>query len=260
MSANRPTETRGGLLDGMEGVPPEHRRALQEEQLMKLAGFAYEDWIKQQAEAYSGPGMPYQAGDEAVERVAGQIQARITAEQQRRRLARCGKRAAAAFASAAALVALMVPVSFATVDASRTALANYVIHNFGQYSVLVDESSGQTSAPFGWRSEYYPTWVPEGFSFNHLVFKEQFDSIWYSDSYGNSWSFSIFNDNQLPQFDSEEMISTTIPVKSKEGILYISSDRRKLSLIIKIDNQWVVVTGNLTRENILKIAESIQLL
>lgn len=223
---------------------------------LKLAGMMY---AKEQDEATAKA-----LADETVPPPPADVQAK-TDEAVFAMLKACGKkrrrrRRAIYLLRTAAVVVLIVcisvPLAF-TVDASRAAVANFLIQNFDQFSRITYDVENNAKAPVGWTSEYYPQWLPEGYEFDQIVYNDKKSSIWYT-SQSNYWVyFSTLSQGTLPEVDTENMVSFDCKVGAYSAELHLKKDKPSSLIIIFAPKSIITIQGSLTKNEILKIADSI---
>ena len=172
-------------------------------------------------------------------------------KRKRRRRARYLLRTAAAVAL---IVCISVPLAF-TVDASRAAVANFLIQNFDQFSRITYDVENNAKAPVGWTSEYYPQWLPEGYQFDQIYFEENMQAIWYIN---NSYriQFIVSSDSPLA-IDTENTNCYERMIGSYKSLLYVKDDKRSTSLAIFSPSETIYIQGNLTEDEIMKMAKNI---
>ena len=221
---------------------------------LKLAGMMY---AKEQDEATAKA-----LADETVPPPPADVQAK-TDEAVFAMLKACGKkrrrrRRAIYLLRTAAVVVLIVcisvPLAF-TVDASRAAVANFLIQNFDQFSRITYDVENNAKAPVGWTSEYYPQWLPEGYQFDQIYFEENMQAIWYIN---NSYriQFIVSSDSPLA-IDTENTNCYERMIGSYKSLLYVKDDKRSTSLAIFSPSETIYIQGNLTEDEIMKMAKNI---
>ena len=166
------------------GCPPGELRTL------KLAGMMYaKAQDEADAEALADSTLPQPPADIQT-KTDSAVLAMLGAHQAKRRR----KRRVTYLLRTAAVVALIacisVPLAF-TADASRAAVANFLIQNFDKFSRITYDINNNAGPPIGWTSEYYPQWLPEGYQFDRINYTEQAQEIWYTDDSGYSIYFSL---------------------------------------------------------------------
>ena len=239
MAANKPP-----------GCPPGELRTL------KLAGMMYaKAQDEADAEALADSTLPQPPADIQA-KTDSAVLAMLGAHQAKRRR----KRRVTYLLRTAAVVALIacisVPLAF-TADASRAAVANFLIQNFDKFSRITYDINNNAGPPIGWTSEYYPQWLPEGYQVNHLQFSSEGQEIWYSDNDGYKIYFSIsFPDSSL-NIDTENTRCLKKTVGNYQARLYIKLDKRSSAIAIFLPEQTLYIQGSLTEDEILRIANSI---
>lgn len=179
-------------------------------------------------------------------------QARQSAQKRRRvfykRFARLG--------AVAAVLVILVPAIAMNASASRTAISNFVIQNFADHSVLRYDKENNALPPFGWRSEYYPRWLPEGYYISSVNFDHPSDYIWYNTKTGKQLSFFVFKSLPQPSLNNENREKKSIMIGEYPAVLYTSVDMREIMLFLPLPNGTVQIEGNLSENEIVQIAES----
>lgn len=181
---------------------------------------------------------------------------RMKAQQRRKSLQR--KLAQIGVIAAAMLIA--VPAVAMNVSASRTAISNYMIQNFDKYSVIQYDQEYNAAAPFGWRSEYYPRWLPEGYQIESVKFSDSVDFIIYSSKAGRDISFFVLSPYSGPQVNNEEYEEVAVMVGEHNATLYLSTDRRWAMIFIPLPDCSIQIEGELPGDTLCQIAESIKIL
>lgn len=223
---------------------------------LKLAGMMYaKEQDEADAKALAGEAVPQPPAaiqaktDEAV---FAMLDAHAV-KRKRRRRARYLLRTAAAVAL---IACISVPLAF-TVDASRAAVANFLIQNFDQFSRITYDVENNAKAPVGWTSEYYPQWLPEGYQFNQLQFFNDCQAIWYIDSSNKKIYFVVAPHDDSLDIDTEDTYCSEQIIGTNPAKLYIKRDKCSSSLVISLSNETLYIQGNLTEFEILKIANSV---
>lgn len=232
------------------GCPPGELRTL------KLAGMMYaKAQDEADAEALADSTLPQPPADIQA-KTDSAVLAMLGAHQAKRRR----KRRVTYLLRTAAVVALIacisVPLAF-TADASRAAVANFLIQNFDKFSRITYDINNNAGPPIGWTSEYYPQWLPEGYEFDQIVYSDKKSSIWYT-SQNNYWVyFSILSQGTLPEIDTENTVSFDCKIGSYTAELHIKRDKASSSIIVFVPENIITIQGSLTQNEILNIANSI---
>ena len=232
------------------GCPPGELRTL------KLAGMMYaKAQDEADAEALADSTLPQPPADIQA-KTDSAVLAMLGAHQAKRRR----KRRVTYLLRTAAVVALIACISVPlalTADASRVAVANFLIQNFDKFSRITYDINNNAGPPIGWTSEYYPQWLPEGYEFDQIVYSDKKSSIWYT-SQNNYWVyFSILSQGTLPEIDTENTVSFDCKIGSYTAELHIKRDKASSSIIIFVPENIITIQGSLTQNEILNIANSI---
>lgn len=179
------------------GCPPGELRTL------KLAGMMYaKAQDEADAEALADSTLPQPPADIQA-KTDSAVLAMLGAHQAKRRR----KRRVTYLLRTAAVVALIacisVPLAF-TADASRAAVANFLIQNFDKFSRITYDINNNAGPPIGWTSEYYPQWLPEGYEFDQLQFFNSCQAIWYVDGSNNKIYFVVAPHDDSLDIDTED--------------------------------------------------------
>lgn len=181
-------------------------------------------------------------------------QARIKAKKRRKAI----RKKLIQFGAAAAAILILVPTIAMNVSASRTVISNYVIQNFGDYSALRYDKENNALPPFGWRSEYYPQWIPDGYHIFSVNFDHPGDYIWYINDADRQFQFSVLNFADLPLVNSEDREEEEIIINGRQAFLYVSEDMRQTSLVLPLSDVVLRIDGMIPVSQIIKIAEAIK--
>ncbi len=230
------------------GCPPGELRTL------KLAGMMYaKAQDEADAEALADSTLPQPPADIQA-KTDSAVLAMLGAHQAKRRR----KRRVTYLLRTAAVVALIacisVPLAF-TADASRAAVANFLIQNFDKFSRITYDINNNAGPPIGWTSEYYPQWLPEGYEFDQIYFEGNTQAIWYIN---NSYKihFIVSSDSSLA-VDTENTTCYERTVGSYNALLYMKNDRRSSSMTLSLPSRTIYIQGNLTENEIMKVATNI---
>ncbi len=232
------------------GCPPGELRTL------KLAGMMYaKAQDEADAEALADSTLPQPPADIQA-KTDSAVLAMLGAHQAKRRR----KRRVTYLLRTAAVVALIacisVPLAF-TADASRAAVANFLIQNFDKFSRITYDINNNAGPPIGWTSEYYPQWLPEGYEFDQLQFFNSCQAIWYVDGSNNKIYFVVAPHDDSLDIDTEDTYCSNQIIGTYPAKLYIKHDKRSASLVISLPEITLYLQGNLTKSEILTIANSV---
>lgn len=232
------------------------QRAIQGEYNLRMGAYLARRELERQVEAAGKDESLPSMSDEAAKRIEAAMMANYDALQREEKRRKYGGKLVR-WAAAVAAVLVIAPAVALNVSASRTALVNYVIQNFDEYSVVRYDHEYNALAPLGWRSEYYPRWLPEGYRVDKVKFDQWGDYVWYLSSEGYDFSVSIvYSSNQLA-VNTENSENKEIFINERRTMLYFVDDRCRTILFIPLPDCSIRIEGTLTEQEICKIAESI---
>lgn len=162
-------------------------------------------------------------------------------------------------AACIAAIVILLPTVVFQVDAARSEIANYLISSFSQFAEIQYDSSDNAKPPLGWTSPYYPTWLPEKSTIIKVLMESQGDFVWYQDEEGYTFQFAVIKDvAHRPSFNEENMMSEKREIKEHEATLFYTMDRCTHYLVIPLTDAVVIISGNLSEDQIIKIGENIK--
>lgn len=162
----------------------------------------------------------------------------------------------AAVASAAFIAA--IGGTAVTAMAVSPTIREMVLTDFGKYSTLDVLFSGhKPEIPEDWQEMYYPSYIPEGFTFKEIKSISTINTLVYVDSRGYNLGFSIIMPNAEINIDTENMEKSEIQINGRNALLYEKSDKIKSSVLINYGDCIIYIVGSLSTDEIIKIAENI---
>ena len=143
-----------------------------------------------------------------------------------------------------------------TVEAIRVRVFNYFIERNERYTeTRVEEENNIKTPELNWESYYQPTYMTEGYYFESSKDIGSIKVLKYTDG-ENQITFTQANNGTDFQLDTEDAVAENIKINGNEGLLIIKEDR---SMIFwHNDEKSFTITGNIKKEEIIKIAESIE--
>lgn len=220
-----------------------------EERLLKFAALAGQEREDQEYEAFLRSD-EYVPPDEAWMK-------KVTSELRRppnRRLVHWRK----LVVMAAAIVVLLC-AGVGTAIANPKALANLFSQDYDRYSQVRVDDGVVLEKPEGWESEYYPTWAPEGFhiedvtSGNSLLVMMLLNNV----TEKEIW-FSVAENETDGYPNTEELEEIEIAIFGEKKKAYVSKDGKIRQIVIKIDKGSVMISGELTKEELESMVENIK--
>ncbi|WP_418454136.1 DUF4367 domain-containing protein [Allofournierella sp.] len=220
-----------------------------EERLLKFAALAGQEREDQEYEAFLRSD-EYVPPDEAWMK-------KVTSELRRppnRRLVHWRK----LVVMAAAIVVLLC-AGVGTAIANPKALANLFSQDYDRYSQVRVDDGVVLEKPEGWESEYYPTWAPKGFHIEEISQTDSLQAITLLNSATNKKIWFYVAENEKDAYpNTEELEETEITVFGEKKKAYISEDGKTRQTVIKLDKGSVMVSGELTKEELEVMIENIK--
>jgi hypothetical protein len=143
-----------------------------------------------------------------------------------------------------------------TVEAIRVRVFNYFIERNERYTeIRLEEENNIKTPELDWENYYQPTYMPEGYYFENGEDGGLIKILNYSDG-KNQIIITQTNNSAGIQIDTEDATTENIKISGNEGFLTIKEDR---SMIFwHNEEKSFTITGNIKKEEIIKIAESIE--
>ena len=156
----------------------------------------------------------------------------------------------------AILAAVLTLLCGTVVAADQVGWLHAIVEQFEEYTWSWSARTSPLAKPEGWDSEYYPTWVPDGFVLAGVENKATAKTLRYTTSKNEELLFKI----QLMPYtydDTEKMKVETVQISNTTAQLYISPDSLTSTLILPTENGTIVVSGDVNGEETIEIAKSI---
>jgi len=143
-----------------------------------------------------------------------------------------------------------------TVEAIRVRVFNYFIERNERYTeIRVEEENDIETSELDWENYYQPTYTPEGYLFENAEDGGLIKILNYTDG-ENQITFTQAKNGTDFQLDTEDAATEKININGNEGFLTIKEDR---SMIFwHNEEKSFTITGNIKKEEIIKIAESVE--
>lgn len=159
---------------------------------------------------------------------------------------------------AAALLITILFSAFMSVEAVRTPVIRLTEKIYTEFSEILFDNEENIEVPRTIEEIYVPSYIPEGYVFeeesqdmklmHYIVYMNEKDEYIMVDQHTLSVSMSV---------DTEGITTEEITIKGKDGIIYTKNG---LTTIIVNDNRYVyMVSGYAGREEMIKVAESLQI-
>lgn len=159
----------------------------------------------------------------------------------------------------AAAIVVLLCAGVGTAIANPKALANLFSQDYDRYSQVRVDDGVVLEKPEGWESEYYPTWAPKGFHIEEISQTDSLQAITLLNSATNKKIWFYVAENEKDAYpNTEELEETEITVFGEKKKAYISEDGKTRQTVIKLDKGSVMVSGELTKEELEVMIENIK--
>ena len=227
----------------------------EDESLLRLAAIeVYEDAVKEYESLREddSPAISQRQVDEQFK----QLMARYRQEQGAHRFRSLPRKVLRRAVTVAAAVAVLCSSAFTVAMASSPTIRGIILEDFGKYSDLVMLLGEQKAeCPEGWEEMYYPTYIPQGYTFYKCTKSSEVSNLIYINSDKEFINFSIITNSTNISMDTEKMTKAKLEINGQDAILYVKE--RISSLVINYEDYVILISGYLTKDDVIKIAESI---
>lgn len=155
--------------------------------------------------------------------------------------------------AAAAVFVFAVPIS-----AENATIFEMVTQVLTRYSDISNLDGYTFEKPEEWDCEYYPTWIPSGFYYKEIGFRESLQYLRFESSaaeflfaYTTDWTFSY-------GAVEKSTASNTITLQGQGVPVYTSEDGFTKTVYIRTKSGMIMIDGKITDQQLLKIAQSIK--
>lgn len=157
--------------------------------------------------------------------------------------------------AAAAVFAFAVPIS-----ADNVTIFELVAQVFTDYSDISTLDGYTFVKPENWKYSYYPKWIPSAFSSSQVVSASYSQSIYFTSMSGASFSFSCTAEwiSDYSSVGEEQFEMSMISLHGKEYPIFSSENGKIKILQIKANDCTIIIDGEITQQQIVKIAENIE--
>lgn len=131
------------------------------------------------------------------------------------------------------------------------------------YAILHgDEELDGVKAPLpeDWTGPVIPEWVPERFT-NVSGSEMQYNSnlIYMTDDSAEMIVITTWNVEESPMIDNEDMyLNRTLDIQGTSASLYTKAETGQLFLTFTINDFYVQICGNVSEQEIIEVAENLQ--
>jgi len=144
-----------------------------------------------------------------------------------------------------------------SVEALRKPFINFIIEIYEKYSTIIFDGEGKTEsdAPLIFEN-HKPSYIPDGYEISRSEELLMYQFIEYTNEDGNIIMFEqSLGDNSQVGIDTENTETEIIEINTYSGIYF---ENKGFKTIIFSNNTYVfILTGNLEKSELIKIAESV---
>lgn len=159
----------------------------------------------------------------------------------------------------AAAVAVFA-VAMLTVSAFRAQVLNLFMTPEKDYTyVQITDSAPEpsvSSLPADWKNAYMPTYIPDGYEVTSVINQNVMKSISFAKNTSNIYYYEYNSLNGVALDTETAPLVKPVSVNGHDGSL-VQKDG-KLSITWEMDSHLFLIYGNISREELIKIAESVK--
>lgn len=151
-------------------------------------------------------------------------------------------------------------VAMLTVDAFRAEVLNLFMKHEEKYTyVQITDSAAEPSVsvlPVDWKNAYMPTYIPDGYEVTSVNNINNFKSIRF-DKDSSALYYSELNSANGAALDTETApLAKPVSINGHDGSLVQKGNYN--SITWEMDNRLFLIYGNISQEELIKIAESVK--
>ena len=202
------------------------------------------------------------AEEELCRRAYARFQQKTDAQERKARkqtsIGRWRKRASRLVGVAACLVLLLgvaTPIAIAKVEFIRVQVLKLLINVQEKYTEfsLVEDREASFDVPAEWQGEYYPSYIPEGYTIDYIV--PLFNEIIFVNAIEEKIMFYEYEMTEELNIDTE---NADISYNTVNGDVALVVVKDWISIIWSNGDKYFVIKTNLTMNETLKITNSLQ--
>lgn len=154
--------------------------------------------------------------------------------------------------AAAAVFAFAVPIS-----ADNVTIFQLVAQVFTDHSDISTLDGYTFEKPAEWDCEYYPTWIPNNFTFSKISKTDYSQSMYFESSDNLLLSFSYIHHWQFDYsaIDQKQFSIHTVSIFNQEHPIYYTNDGSTKIIYIRTSSGTLVISGQLSQEILVTITE-----
>jgi len=156
--------------------------------------------------------------------------------------------------AAAAVFAFAVPIS-----ADNVTIFELVAQVFTDHSDISTVDGYTFEKPSEWNCEYYPTWIPQGYTLNNIRNGLNTNVLYFKDENNHMFSFTFSKEwpNDYNNANKSLFSPSTVHVNGQELTAYYDDERTHVILSIGVSDGVITIDGELTSKILIKITENI---
>lgn len=239
--------------------PDDLRRQAADEEFFRLAALEIES--EQSEEFLEAQSLP-DPSPEVLQRMQANLQQTMRKTQKRERRRTIFLNLKRFSACAAILCCVLLSGTYFSVEAARNSINNFVLEFFDDHAVLRTDASVKdegTALPVNWEGPFYVTWIPTRFT---QVSSKALESYWTltyrTESDKDTLSIFVWDNiaNLYISTEGFELLSQE-DIEGFPANIYTSVDNDSSLLIWIKENYTIQIGGNLSADEIIKIAKNI---
>lgn len=177
-------------------------------------------------------------------------------KEKRKKNNRILKRVALRVAVFIAILTIGFAITFATVEAFKITVINFIIEQKDKFSIISLPESNNVSVPAELKGRYYPYYLPRGYEIESTFVDDSGVEILYINKNNEKINYCYFDKDAMAGIDTENRIETSVLINGIKGSMF--NKNRHNILVFSLDEYIFIIEGNITQEEMIKIAESIK--
>ena len=110
--------------------------------------------------------------------------------------------------------------------------------------------------PSGWQGDYYPTYIPDGYEVSYIG--RYSATVEFSNTEGNVLTFNECSESDQFNIDSENALMSYELINGQQ--VFVIDRTTSATVAWSNGSKLFIVTGHISTEELLKIAESVRIL
>lgn len=184
------------------------------------------------------------------------MERRYIALQKRNRYRTLAAKAAACLVFCAVGILGAGSVAFQVSAEARGTIATMLIRNFGEYTQIEVLEGYALEKPFGWTSEYYPTWIPEGYRFKEMVLNDTIKTLYFTNEQDQEIMFQC-SKHINGTYNSENRSFEEIKLHNMTAFIFQGDEPLTRVLVFYTDDEKILVSADVPYMELLHLGESV---